>query len=151
VTADRLAWLLELEQQPFTLNAHYLYDYKEKFLSYYKAHRKPSLPAPLRSALSQDNTAINELSPFQFGASEIRVSSFGRTHVASVDAVEETPLRKILSGLLELGVDGITPADLAKLLPQDQYSPALDIMAEVRAYFQGEVISSHIYDWCTRG
>ena len=42
-----------------------------------------------------------------------------------------------MSGLSDIGINGVTPADLAKLLPPDRFSPALEIMAEVRAYFQG--------------
>jgi hypothetical protein len=130
------------------LNAHYLSDYKEKFLSYYKAHRQTSLPAPLRSALGLDKsqtkgpTASNQPSSFKFNTSTTPPSAFGNTTFAPpAKSPEEAPdeaLRKILSGLSEVGIDGVTPADLAKLLPPDQYSPALEIMAEVRAYFQGE-------------
>ncbi|KAG6382183.1 hypothetical protein JVT61DRAFT_833 [Boletus reticuloceps] len=36
-TKDRIQWLLELEQNPTTLNTHYYADYRDKFLAYYKA------------------------------------------------------------------------------------------------------------------
>ena len=44
---------------------------------------------------------------------------------------------KVLAGLAEMGMQGVKPADLPKLLPSDPLEPALSIMATVRAYFQG--------------
>lgn len=41
-----------------------------------------------------------------------------------------------LSVLAKLGYTGLTPDDLAKLLPPDIYEEELEVMAEVRAYFQ---------------
>jgi hypothetical protein len=35
-TSERLDWLLQLEDRPYTLNDHYYRDYREKFLAYYK-------------------------------------------------------------------------------------------------------------------
>jgi hypothetical protein len=35
-TQERVAWILALEDRPFSLNTHYLADYKTKFLAYYK-------------------------------------------------------------------------------------------------------------------
>lgn len=40
-----------------------------------------------------------------------------------------------LSNLTALGLHGLTAVDLTKLLPEDENLPALEIMAEVRAYF----------------
>jgi hypothetical protein len=42
-----------------------------------------------------------------------------------------------LSNLAAIGITGVKAEDLAKLLPHDSMEPALAIMAEVRAYFQG--------------
>ena len=36
---ERIEWLLKLEQSPATLNKHYYFDYKNKFLSYYRSCR----------------------------------------------------------------------------------------------------------------
>lgn len=46
-------------------------------------------------------------------------------------------MSKAMSGLTEVGFSGLKPTDLPKLLPADPYEPALNIMAGVRAYFQG--------------
>jgi hypothetical protein len=48
-----------------------------------------------------------------------------------------TGMAKVLAGLAEIGIHGVKPEDLAKLIPPDAMEPALNIMADVRAYFQG--------------
>jgi len=48
---------------------------------------------------------------------------------------------KVLAGLAEIGMSGIKAEDLPKLLPPDRMEPALTIMADVRAYFQGLFLS----------
>ena len=49
-------------------------------------------------------------------------------------------ITKIMSGLAEIGMTGIEPEHLPRLLPSDRMEPALVIMAEVRAYFQGNCV-----------
>jgi hypothetical protein len=39
-TEERISWLLALEDRPFTMNAHFLKDYRNKFLSHYKGARE---------------------------------------------------------------------------------------------------------------
>jgi hypothetical protein len=46
----------------------------------------------------------------------------------------------VLSNLVKLGFTGLKAEDLAKLLAPDEMEPALNIMADVRAYFQGECL-----------
>ena len=50
-------------------------------------------------------------------------------------------LAKVLTGLAEMGLAGIKPEDIPKLFPPDRMEPAIHIMSDVRAYFQGEAIS----------
>ena len=50
---------------------------------------------------------------------------------------QSTGIAKIMAGLAEIGMTGIKPEQLPRLLPADSMQPALVIMAEVRAYFQG--------------
>lgn len=52
-------------------------------------------------------------------------------------SIDETGVAKIMSGLAEVGITGITPDDLHKLPAPSSLEPALTIMADVRAYFQG--------------
>lgn len=44
---------------------------------------------------------------------------------------------QVMAGLPQIGITGTQPVDLAKLAPLDPMEPALNIMAGVRAYFQG--------------
>ncbi|KAF8991466.1 P-loop containing nucleoside triphosphate hydrolase protein [Cyathus striatus] len=98
-TQEKIKWLLEVEGNPFSLNTHYLQDYKDKFLAHYKDARKDKHP-PDDSHESQG-------------------------HVKSV-----------LSGLAALGFSRVEEKDFAKLLSGDKMEPALEIMANVRSYFQ---------------
>jgi len=41
-TKQRIQWLLDLEKNPTTLNTHYYDDYKDKFLTFYKAAQDDS-------------------------------------------------------------------------------------------------------------
>ncbi|KAL0958272.1 hypothetical protein HGRIS_000424 [Hohenbuehelia grisea] len=116
----RIDWLIALEQRPFTLNTHYLTSYKDKFLSHYKAARQ----AKTDSALLE---TINNYRPSQTQAS---------TRNKNYEHVEPSGVARVLLGLTEIGFNGVRAADLPKLLPVDELEPALNIMAEVRAYFQ---------------
>lgn len=118
-TEARIEWLISLEAHPFTLNEHYLADYKDKFLSFYKAFRQSQRSPTL---LAHINKYV--IAPPQ------QDNPFGNTP-------QPTGIPKILSGLSEVGITGVKPEDIPKLLPPDTMEPALTIMAEVRAYFQG--------------
>ena len=54
---------------------------------------------------------------------------------------QPTGIAKVMAGLAEIGMTGITPEELPRLLRPDSMEPALVIMAEVRAYFQGNWLS----------
>lgn len=45
-------------------------------------------------------------------------------------------IKTALALLAEMGYAGLTAEDLGKLNPPDQYEAELQVMAEVRAYFQ---------------
>ncbi|KAJ7829557.1 P-loop containing nucleoside triphosphate hydrolase protein [Mycena leptocephala] len=51
-------------------------------------------------------------------------------------SVAPTAISQVLSSLVALGLNGINADDLVKLLPPDRMDPALNIMSDVRAYFQ---------------
>lgn len=54
----KVLWLLDLEQaHPFSLNTHYLSDYKTKFLTFYRAERQShdQMGLSLASALASFN------------------------------------------------------------------------------------------------
>jgi hypothetical protein len=98
-------WLLSLEDSPFTLNTHYLADYQDKFIAYYKGTRQNDINQDFLAQLKGSGAEIT---------------------------------KDILSNLVQLGVHGAQPFDLAKLLPPDKMEPAIGIMAEIRSYFQGK-------------
>ena len=50
-TEARVAWLLALEDRPFSLNIHYLADYRDKFMTYYKGTREQDRNSNLMSAI----------------------------------------------------------------------------------------------------
>jgi len=113
----KVLWLLDLEQaHPFSLNTHYLSDYKTKFLTFYRAERQ-----------SHDQTGFSLASAL---ASFNQTQEQGATNSSS-------GLVKVMEGFAAMGLSGINANDLKKLIPEDEMDPALMIMADVRAYFQG--------------
>ncbi|KAF8589012.1 hypothetical protein K439DRAFT_1333756 [Ramaria rubella] len=108
-TLQRLNNLLSVEGLPFTLNHMYLKEYKDKFLTHYRDIR--------RRSKGQD-TIVR-----RFQISEGAVST--QLHNELVDLTE----------LLQRFGLTCTTADLHRLLPEDGFEPALDIIATVRAYF----------------
>jgi hypothetical protein len=112
-----------LEDRPFSLNTHYLADYKDKFLAYYRGAREKDRNVDLMRAIETYTPPVSS-------------SAFNRNAPSNQ---APTGIAKVLAGLVEIGIIGIRPEDLAKLIPPDGMEPALIIMADVRAYFQGEV------------
>ncbi|KAJ6565738.1 P-loop containing nucleoside triphosphate hydrolase protein [Mycena sp. CBHHK59/15] len=106
---------------PLTLNEHYLSDYKGKFLSYYKGAREKAQNPILAQAIANYGPDV-ATSVQQY---DIRGSPIPLGGIALV-----------LSSLSAIGLTGIKAEDLVKLLPPDRMDPALNIMSDVRAYFQ---------------
>lgn len=112
----RVSWLLQLEKRPRTLNEHYYSDYRDKFLAYYRGCRR-----------TNNKDLVSKLR--RFDSSRLSIDS---------DFYENT--NKAMTGLRGIGITGIKALDLPRLFPSDPYEPALNIMATVRAYFQGNAI-----------
>ncbi|KAI0359461.1 hypothetical protein OH77DRAFT_1419958 [Trametes cingulata] len=110
-TLTRIQWFRDVEKRPRTLSEFYYSDYREKFLGHYKACR-PKADQPGETFANRLETMMEHSSDFQ------------------------RYINKALTGLTEIGIPGIHPTDLSKLLPPDPYDAAIDIMAGVRAYFQ---------------
>jgi hypothetical protein len=117
---ERINWLVDLEDKAFSLNTHYLSDYKSKFIAYYRSARNQSNFADVMNTI---NTYTPPASPSPYNSKQSSPSLYG--------------ISKALSGLSEMGLNGIQANDLAKLLKTDNMEPAIEIMADVRAYFQG--------------
>ncbi|KIL62473.1 hypothetical protein M378DRAFT_179683 [Amanita muscaria Koide BX008] len=131
-TEERIEWLLEIEERPATLNTHYLADYRDKFLAFYKGARARDLNPHLHNSINSHLQHTSHApSIFSFDSSAKGGSSPKVQVPQDVGGVA-----KVLQGLLELGITNVKPEDISKLLPSDPMEPALEIMAEVRAYFQ---------------
>jgi hypothetical protein len=115
-TAKMIEWLCLLEERPYSLNTHYFSDYKAKFFAYYKACREKHANVTLMNGIN-----------------------LYKTHGASY----QPNVANVMSGLANLGLTGVQPGDIAKLLPADEFDISLTIMADVRAYFQGR--SRYLY------
>ena len=119
---ERISWLLALEDRPFTMNNHYLSDYRSKFLAHYRGARESyQQPDVMRTIQSYSSTQAARAYQFSNG--------------------QPTGIAKVIASLAEIGMGGIRAEDLAKLFPPDKMEPALEIMADVRAYFQGMCFS----------
>jgi hypothetical protein len=152
-TESQIDWLLRLEGRPFTLNSHYLSDYKDKFLAHYKGLRrqdlrathnlmqkpsvsvKPSVPAPI---LTKGTNTGNIPDVFKFSSTTLAAPGSSSQFQSMESLMRDEMVNAVMAGLADLGFHGLTAADLAKLLPPDEMEPAINIMAEVRAYFQGQ-------------
>ena len=111
-----------MEESPFSSNTHYLSDYRSKFLSHYRASREYYEQASLIKAIQS------------YGKNQ---TSKTTEHWNGFESGEPTGIAKVLAGLAEIGMTGVKAEDLPKLLPPDKMAPALEIMADARAYFQG--------------
>jgi len=118
---ERVGWLLRLEQSPFSLNTHYLADYRSKFIAHYKSAREKYEQADLMRTIKNHKTIPTQ-------------PTGNRSSPASQ---QPTGIARVLASLSEIGIVGVKAEDLPKLLPPDRMEPALGIMADVRAYFQG--------------
>ncbi len=112
----KIEWLMKTQRGPFTLNNHYYSDYKEKYLTYYRRVRKDSKAYDIDLGVERKVFGLN----------------IQQAPSPSKDLTSEA-----LSALAKIGYHGLKSEDLAKLLGQDKMEPALEIMATVRAYFQG--------------
>ena len=103
----KISWLMKIESDPFTLNNHYMSDYKEKFLTHYRRVR--------RDARTRDG---------DLGAENMNKEE------------NEGATAEALSLLVKLGYE-VTKQNLDRLLRQDTMELALAVMSSARAYFQG--------------
>ncbi|KAJ7731654.1 P-loop containing nucleoside triphosphate hydrolase protein [Mycena metata] len=147
---------------PQTLNNHYLSDYKEKFLNYYKHLRQRDRNSTLAAAIPGFNQEEEQSSISLPDAREVQYSDgdydtsieseapssysapfSGRSYTVQakpprVIAPSLSPsarITEILKHLSALDLE-VRSEDLMKLCPKDPMEPAFNIMADVRAYFQ---------------
>jgi hypothetical protein len=102
-----------------------LSDYKNKFLAHYKGTREKYERVDIMGAIRLYNSPS--------GNGNASIGSPYRT----ASPPQPTGIAKILAGLAEIGMSGVKAEELPRLFPSDNMEPALVIMADVRAYFQG--------------
>ncbi|KAG8958379.1 hypothetical protein FRC03_009190 [Tulasnella sp. 419] len=111
--------LCELESTPFTQNDQYFLDYREKLLKRYRdLYRQSRGQQSLFDNLKRYNAELGH-PPFPAPYDNFWVN-----------------VNTILNCLDRIGISGCKAEDLTLLLPKDSMDPALEIMAEARAYFQ---------------
>ena len=99
--------LMEQEHHTFTTNTYYFLEYRSKFFAQYKGARLREKSNFIRNMLSKDDSKIMQA------------------------------MNEAMSALTKMGLEEADPSFLANLVPPDPMEPALGIMADVRAYFQG--------------
>ncbi|KAG8919403.1 hypothetical protein FRC01_001302 [Tulasnella sp. 417] len=114
-TVGKIEGLYRSERCPYTQNEHYFFAYRNKMLQRYKLIHQQSLG---RSHLI---TAMRAYKP---------------TEWSGMDEQQWEYLSVAINALQDFGIIAIKAEDFSKLLPEDDLTPALEIMAEVRAYFQ---------------
>ena len=120
--SEHISSLIEQEHEPFTTNMHYFMEYRSKFFAHYKGARLREKNVFIQNMQKNDDSSITQ---------------------AMNDAV---------SALTKMGLEGADVSLLANLIPPDPMDPAIGIMADVRAYFQGSYFYLLIYHhpWLTR-
>ncbi|KAI0048161.1 hypothetical protein FA95DRAFT_1118899 [Auriscalpium vulgare] len=120
-TKEKVTWLMDIEEHPFTMNDHYYAEYKDKFLTFYRGCRSGSSEGALLTKLQDydPHPPTSSLRPAQ-----ARPSPF------------DIAVAQVISALPQIGITGTKVPELARLLGQDTMDPALHIMANVSAYFQ---------------
>lgn len=112
VARIRINWLLQLEKTPYTINDNYFSERRDKYLAKYRLER------------SQSNADGRKLAQ--------AVSYYQHSKSLEFDKINA-----VLSNLTAMGITTVEAQHLVKLLPTDPMEPALQIMASVRAYFEG--------------
>lgn len=107
-----------MDLQPYTQNQEYYDTCRRKLYLRYKTLYQQSQP----SGVAQ-------------GFIDLLQSNVTR---GFIDSMVSPELVAVLDGLARLGLPLLQPMDLTALLPTDEFDPALVVMADVRAYFQGK-------------
>ena len=110
--------LFEREGTAFTLNSAWLSQYKNDFLAYYKSCRQRDL-----NGIAMDH--IQDYSKLEASAS-------------SASTLNDNAVGRILSNLNKINIRDVKASDLPKL-HRDPFDAALEVMATVSAYYQGEL------------
>lgn len=129
--------ILKLERAaPYTQNTHYLADKRDKQLAQYKQARafRAGKAANGGSGRSNGDSEDDSEEEGSAGGSGSGSGTFSRAP-SKLTSTEKETLLSALAELTRLGYP-VKEDDLGKLNPPDEYQEELEVMAEVRAYFQ---------------
>lgn len=115
---ERISAICLSEEVPYTQNEHYFFAYRNKLINQYKTLLGQS------RGQARVEYILGSYNPQERGIRTKKPDWWSN-------------INTILSKLAGLGIHGVQAKDLAKLLPEDPMEPGVEIMAEVRAYFQG--------------
>ena len=122
---------LRAEKDPlFTQNTHYLDSCRRKWLSHYQTVRRSQVYYKLPSG----KPSISRKRTTPLAAANIPETP--DTWPASPTAISSSPTTRALEALEELGYKDLKASDLARLAQYDSFDKEINVMAEVRAYFQ---------------
>lgn len=108
-TQEKLNECISIErEEPVTSNEHYLADYKEKFMSRYKA---------VGRLYNNYNSSLHNLVDGKFENTAV--------------------MNNAVQNLHQMGIQKVNSTTILKMLPSENVDVAIEIMAEVRAYYQG--------------
>lgn len=156
---ERVVWLYNMEYQAtFTLSIQYLEDYRQKFAALFKAIRylhkgrgntvrrlsltPPTPPARIATLADPDSdddegndtataAVLQTDSPGPAYAQPVLVSGYYSPAPETNDERRMRLSRRIING------DPTLASELLPLLPPDEGNLAIEILADVRAYWQG--------------
>ncbi|KAG8984096.1 hypothetical protein FRB90_005571, partial [Tulasnella sp. 427] len=114
LTKKKIEGLYQSERSPYTQNEQYFLSYKAKMLNRYKS---------IYQELEGKTNLVTAL------------RGYNPSNKWSIDTNQWSYLNQAIANLQAFGIT-VSAEDLIILLPQHDTSQALDIMAEVRAYFQ---------------
>ncbi|KAG5640591.1 hypothetical protein DXG03_007994 [Asterophora parasitica] len=140
----------KFETTPYTQNTHYLAESHAKWLGIYKearsgsrssqpAHKKRKVDQGQSQAIRASQGKAPSLAPTGFASGS---KGFSRKRPATDDehpegeSERDLQIKEALAALSALGYHGVKPEDLGRLVPPDEYETELQMMAEVRGYFQ---------------
>ena len=149
LTSSKLDWILEVEKvSTFTLNTHYLEDYKTKFEAKYKIlrHEKTEYGNIIR--ILTDANKPEDVTPVKGDNDHVQWTTTRpprlilappptESHFPATGAMKRD---SILGALRSFGLPA-TVDNVLKMLPDE---PAVSIMADVRAYWQGVTPSNSV-------
>lgn len=127
--------ILKLERAaPYTQNTHYFADKRDKQLAQYKQARAFRAGKAANASSGRSNGDSEDDSEEEGSAGGSGSGTFSRAP-SKLGPKEKETLLSALAELTKLGYP-VKEDDLGKLNPPDEYQEELEVMAEVRAYFQ---------------